>query len=137
MIDFTIFLMLFVISVWLGTIISSTRKPKCTCEIRDTTIIIYYGKRILYVVGDLKVRLPSYTRTKNVENIVIPLGRGIETAQQVESFFRSSVNTSILSKRLFNFSARAHPILLMQYDPACAKELVEIQAKLNAFVRMK
>lgn len=135
MIDIILILMLFAISTWLGSIIMGIRKVRCFCKLNNMLFTIYYGNRILYVIGDRKVRMPSYSRKRNIEEIRIPIGRERETAQQVEAFFINSRNTSILSKRLFNFSARGNPVSLIQYDPDCAKELVDIQNKLNIFVR--
>lgn len=100
-------------------------------------MVIRYRNRILNITGDRSVRLVLYTRFKNVEHIVIPIGRGKETADQVEHFFMCSRRTSILAKRLFMFSSAVNPIELMQFDPTCSNELVEAQLKLHTFCKMK
>ena len=132
-----LFAVLFIFAVLIGKLVMGNPKSKVTSTIKGRVMVIRYQDRILNVTGDRSVRLVLYTRFKNVEHIVIPIGRGKGTADQVEKFFITSRRTSILAKRLFSFSSAINPIELMQFDPTCAAELVEAQLKLQSFCKMK
>ncbi|UQT02667.1 hypothetical protein YUBABA_01650 [Serratia phage vB_SmaM-Yubaba] len=131
-----LFATLFFFACLIGNWIMGSQKSKMSSTIEGKVMTIRYRDRILNVTGDRSVRLVLYTRFKNVEHIVIPIGRGKETADQVERFFLNSRKTSILARRLFTFSSAINPIELMQFDPSCASELVEAQLKLHSFCKM-
>lgn len=131
-----LFACLFFLAVLIGTAIMGTYKRTVKCKTRGLEFTITYKNRTLYITGSREIRIPSYKRKGTYEFITIPVGRGQEGVTQIENFMHR-YRTSMLARRLFNFSAKRNPVALWQFDPEYAKELVEIQHKLHCFCKMK
>lgn len=131
-----LFGVLFFLAVIIGSIINGTLKKTVKCKDDGMEFTITYDNRILYITASRELRIPSYTRKGSFEFITVPVGRGKEGINQIETFMQR-VKVSILVKQLFHFSARHNPIGLWQFDPKHANELKEIQHKLLCFCKME
>lgn len=131
-----LFVSIFFLAILIGMGIMGTYRQTVKCKIREMECTITYKNRTLYVTASRELRIPSYKRKGCFEFIYIPVGRGDEGVKQIENFMHR-YRTSILAKRLFNFSAKNNPVGLWQFDPEYANELVEIQHKLHCFCKMK
>lgn len=122
---------IFVVCVIVGYFIAGDKKAKVRCDINGGLFTISYRDRTIYVTNDGMRN--SYKRSGDFEYINVVIGWDEESIVEVEEFIERS-RTSILVRELFRFSAGNEPKLLMFFDPAHCKELVQVHQKLKAFV---
>lgn len=125
---------MFLLITWVGKLMAFGPTPKVKCKQVGDTFTIMYRHRVIYVVADATVRIPSYKRSGDFEFITLPVGCGYDSAAQAEHFI-SRYKTTYLARFLFDFTNMKEPIWLIQYDPECSKKLSEIQMKLLSFIR--
>lgn len=126
-----LYLLLFLGCTYLGHLIYNGRKTRISYSATGLVFTIKYGKRIINVELNEKIRIPSYSRGKGIENIVVPKRFG--NVDQVEHFM-SRYKTSMLSDVLFRFSDCSRTSIV-RFDPVHAKALIDIQIKLKHFIK--
>lgn len=124
-------LFLFLGATYLGHLIYNDRKMCVKYRISGNIFVITYGKRIINIELREGLRIPSYSRSKDVETIVVPKRAG--NLLQIENFI-TRYKTSVLAESMFRFSESAHALPILRYDPVQAKKLIEVQIKLKCFI---
>lgn len=124
-------LLLFLGATYLGHLIYNDRKMCVKYRTTGNIFIITYGKRVINIELREEIRIPSYSRSKDVECIVVPKRTG--NLKQIENFM-TRYKTSILAEAMFRFSESAHALPILRYDPVQAKKLIDVQIKLKCFI---
>lgn len=124
-------LLLFLGATYLGHLIYNDRKMCVKYRTSGNIFVITYGKRIINIELREELRIPSYSRSKDVETIVVPKRAG--NLLQIENFI-TRYKTSVLAESIFRFSESAHALPILRYDPVQAKKLIEVQIKLKCFI---
>ena len=131
--NYLLYLLLFLGCTYGGHLIYNGRKMRVDYDTAGNIFTIRYGKRIINVELNERTRLPSYSRSKGVEHIVVPKRPG--NVDQVEHFM-DRYKTSMLSDALFRFSDCSR-LAIVRFDPVHAKALIDVQIKLKSFIKNK
>lgn len=129
--DIILALLLFLGATYLGHLIYNNRKVDTAYSISGNTFSILYGKRLINVELNERVRIPSYSKRKGIETIIVP--KRVGNMEQIEHFM-IRYKTSNLADALFRFGDCRH-LHIVRFDPVQAKALIDIKLKLRHFIK--
>lgn len=129
--DIILVLLLFLAATYLGHLIYNNRRVYTAYSITGNTFSILYGKRSINVELNDGIRIPSYSKKRDIETIVVP--RRVGNMEQIEHFM-IRYKTSNLADALFRFGDCSH-LHIVRFDPVQAKALIDIKLKLRCFIK--
>ena len=134
MIGFLVVIVLICFVFYMGWLFERVNKEKISYKEEKDKFILYYSNRVIIINRNNRTQLYYHQWVNKTETVIIPTGNGSKSIKQAEQFI-VNYKTSNLLTRLFNFSHPLNHSFIMEYDFPNAKELIEIQMKIKAFIR--